>query len=155
MHRHAKLLFVAALTMMATVVAKADYTSLTVKENSGTWISYSLEKLILTFGNGKMVLSNKEQTVEYNESELNSMELTDLPSAIKESQTTYTMVSLEGSTVRLNVSAGTEAKVYDTMGRLYTTARIGQEGTPVCIGNLQPGIYVIKAGKEKCKVLVK
>ena len=155
MQKYAKCLVLAGVMLMASSIAKADYTSLTVKEKIGTWISYSLNGLRLTFTDNKMTLTNNEQTVEYPVVDLYSMEFTDLPSAIQKADKTYTMVSLEGGTIRINAEVGTEAKVYDTLGRLYTTARIGREGVPVCIGNLEPGIYIIKAGQEKCKVLVK
>ncbi|MBP5628491.1 MAG: hypothetical protein J6W50_02145 [Bacteroidaceae bacterium] len=143
-----------ALLLMA-LGAKAQYTSLTVKETSGTWTSYGLDKLKITFSNDQMTLSNAQQTVVYPLSELNSMLFTDLPSAIERMGRTYTVVSLQGAKVQLSVPSGTLARVFDMQGKLCATARIGQEGTPVYIGDLQPGIFILRAGNEKHKILVK
>ena len=143
------------LMLQAAVLVKADYTSLTVKENSGTWTSFGLNGLKVTFGTDKITVACKEFTQAFAVTDVYSMLLTDLPTAIEENAKIHTVVSLQGSTVRLNVKAGTLARVYDAKGNLYCTARIGQEGTPVFIGNLEPGIYIVKAGSERCKVLVK
>ena len=148
----AVLLFALALTGLG---ARAQYTSLTVKETSGTWTSYALDNLKITFSNSVMTLQNREQTVTYPLGELNSMLFTDLPSAIERAATSHTVVSLQGARVQLDVPVGTLARVYDMQGKLCATARIGQEGTPVYIGDLQPGIFIIRAGNEKHKVLVK
>lgn len=143
------------LTLLATTLSKADYTSLTVKENSGTWTSFGLENLKVTFGNDNIKVSCKELTQTFTLSDVYSLSLTDLPTAIQEAKQMRTVVSLQGSTIRLNAEVGTLAQVYDAMGKLYSTARIGQQGTPIFIGNLEPGIYIVKAGKETHKVLVK
>ena len=151
-----KILLVLLLTVAPLwAMGQGVFCSLTVKEACGTWISYSVDKLVIKYTPEKMVLKNSEQTVSYNVSELASMAFTDLPTAIGSAENHYTVVSLEGSKVRLNVKVGTLARVYDAMGRLCGEARVGQEGVPVFIGAPQPGIYVVRAGDEKCKVLVK
>ena len=83
------------------------------------------------------------------------MLFTDLPSAVERAATQRTVVSLQGARVQLNVPAGTLARVYDMQGKLCATARIGQEGVPVYIGNLQQGIFILRAGQERHKILVK
>ena len=135
--------------------AKAQYTSLTIKETSGTWTSYGLDNLRITFSNDQMTVANSKETAVFPLSELNSMVFTDLPSAIEHMGRTYTVVSLQGAKVQLSVPTGTLARVFDMQGKLCATARIGQEGTPVYIGNLQPGIFILRAGNEKHKILVK
>ncbi|MBQ7741369.1 MAG: hypothetical protein IJT90_00355 [Bacteroidaceae bacterium] len=135
--------------------AKAQYTSLTIKETSGTWTSYGLDNLRITFSNDQMTVANSKETAVFPLSELNSMVFTDLPSAIERMGRTYTVVSLQGAKVQLSVPTGTLARVFDMQGKLCATARIGQEGTPVYIGNLQPGIFILRAGNEKHKILVK
>ena len=135
--------------------AKAQYTSLTIKETSGTWTSYGLDNLRITFSNDQMTVANSKETAVFPLSELNSMVFTDLPSAIERMGRTYTVVSLQGAKVQLSVPAGTLARVFDMQGKLCATARIGQEGTPVYIGDLQPGIFILRAGNEKHKILVK
>lgn len=143
-----------ALLLMA-LGAKAQYTSLTVKETSGTWTSYGLDNLKITFSNDQMTVTNSTETAVFPLSELNSMLFTDLPSAIERMGRTYTVVSLQGAKVQLSVPSGTLARVFDMQGKLCATARIGQEGTPVYIGDLQPGIFILRAGNEKHKILVK
>ncbi len=145
----------AGALLLATVGALAQYTSFTVKETSGTWTSYALDRLKITFSNDEMTLSNAQETVVYTLSELGSMLFTDLPSAVERAATQRTMVSLQGARVQLNVPAGTLARVYDMQGKLCATARIGQEGVPVYIGNLQQGIFILRAGQERHKILVK
>ena len=143
-----------ALLLMA-LGAQAQYTSLTVKETSGTWTSYGLDNLKITFSNDQMTVTNSTETAVFPLSELNSMLFTDLPSAIERMGRTYTVVSLQGAKVQLSVPSGTLARVFDMQGKLCATARIGQEGTPVYIGDLQPGIFILRAGNEKHKILVK
>ena len=145
----------AGALLLATVGALAQYTSFTVKETSGTWTSYALDRLKITFSNDEMTLSNAQETVVYTLSELGSMLFTDLPSAVERAATQRTMGSLQGARVQLNVPAGTLARVYDMQGKLCATARIGQEGVPVYIGNLQQGIFILRAGQERHKILVK
>ena len=146
------LLFVLTL---AGLGARAQYTSFTVKETSGTSTSYGLDRLNITFSNDQMTLSNAQQTSVYPLGELSSMLFTDLPSAIERMGRTYTVVSLQGAKVQLSVPSGTLARVYDMQGKLCATARIGQEGVPVYIGDLQPGIFILRAGNERHKILVK
>ena len=146
---------VLAVLMFATLSIKGQYTSFTVKETSGTWTSYALDQLKITFSASEMTLTNAEQTAVYPLSELSSMLFTDLPTSIERAGRSYTVVSLQGAKVRLSVPVGTLAYVYDTFGKLCATARIGQEGVPVYIGSLVPGIYVIRAADERHKVLVK
>lgn len=141
--------------LLMTLGAQAQYTSLTVKETSGTWTSYGLDQLKITFGNDQMTVTNSKETAVFPLSELNSMLFTDLPSAIERMGHTYTVVSLQGAKVQLSVPSGTLARVFDMQGKLCATARIGQEGTPVYIGDLQPGIFILRAGNEKHKILVK
>lgn len=143
-----------ALLLMA-LGAKAQYTSLTVKETSGTWTSYGLDNLKITFSNDQMTVTNSTETAVFPLSELNSMLFTDLPSAIERMGRTYTVVSLQGAKVQLSVPSGTLARVFDMQGKLCATARIGQEGTPVYIGDLPPGIFILRAGDERHKILVK
>ena len=150
-----KILFLILMALMVNGQVLAQYTSFTVKETSGTWTSYGLDKLKITFSNDQLTLSNAQQTVVYPLSELNSMLFTDLPSAIERLGRTYTVVSLQGAKVQLSVPAGTMARVFDMQGKLCATARIGQEGTPVYIGDLQPGIFILRAGDERHKILVK
>lgn len=150
-----KIIMFMGVLLLTTAGALAQYTSFTVKETSGTWTSYGLDKLKITFSNDQMTLSNAQQTVVYPLSELNSMLFTDLPSAIERLGRTYTVVSLQGAKVQLSVPSGTMARVFDMQGKLCATARIGQEGTPVYIGDLQPGIFILRAGDERHKILVK
>ena len=150
----AALLLLAAL-LLTGGIARAQYTSLTVKETAGTWTSFALEDLKITFSNSEMTVQNAEETVVYAISDLGSMLFTDLPTAIERAGKTRTVVSLQGARVHLDVPAGTQAQVYDMYGKVCATARIGQEGVPVYIGDLLPGIYILRAGKERHKVLVK
>ena len=155
MKQSKKIIMLAGALLLATVGALAQYTSFTVKETSGTWTSYALDRLKITFSNDEMTLSNAQETVVYPISELGSMLFTDLPSAVERAATQRTVVSLQGARVQLNVPAGTLARVYDMQGKLCATARIGQEGVPVYIGNLQQGIFILRAGREHHKILVK
>ena len=153
-----KFLLLLLLLLMVNVqwsIVKAQYTSLTVKETSGTWTSYGLEKLKITFSADQMTLTNSQETVVFPLSELSSLQFTDLPTAIERMSHPYTVVSLQGAKVRLSVPVGTMARVYDSFGKLCATARIGQEGVPVYIGSLLPGIYIVRAGTERHKILVK
>lgn len=151
-----RLKMAAALLLAALAIgAKADYTTLTVKENSGTWTSYALTNLRITFSADQMTLTNSEQTAVYTMADLYSLLFTDLPTAVEKAAQMQTVVSLQGARVQLNVAAGTLAEVFDSSGKRCATARIGQEGVPVYIGDLVPGIYILKAGKERHKILVK
>lgn len=151
-----RLKMAAALLLAALAIgAKADYTTLTVKENSGTWTSYALTNLRITFSADQMTLTNSEQTAVYPMADLYSLLFTDLPTAVEKAVQMQTVVSLQGARVQLNVAAGTLAEVFDSSGKRCATARIGQEGVPVYIGDLTPGIYILKAGKERHKILVK
>ena len=151
-----RLKMAAALLLAALAIgAKADYTTLTVKENSGTWTSYALTNLRITFSADQMTLTNFEQTAVYTMADLYSLLFTDLPTAVEKAAQMQTVVSLQGARVQLNVAAGTLAEVFDSSGKRCATARIGQEGVPVYIGDLVPGIYILKAGKERHKILVK
>ena len=144
-----------ALLLLTTIGTSAQYTSLTVKETAGTWTSYALEKLKITFTASEMTLQNAEQTVVYPLSELSSMLFTDIETSVERMGKPRTVVSLQGARVQVDVPAGTLARVFDMQGKLCATARIGQEGVPVYIGDLQPGIFILRAGKERHKLLVK
>ena len=52
-----KIIMLAGALLLATVGALAQYTSFTVKETSGTWTSYALDRLKITFSNDEMTLS--------------------------------------------------------------------------------------------------
>lgn len=136
--------------------AQTTYTAFTVKTQEGTWISYALENLKVTFSAATMTVKNNDVEEAYSVSDVYSLLFTDDVAAIQGATDKGTSVlSLQGSEIRLNVKAGTQARVYDANGTLVATARIGQEGVPVYIGSLAPGIYILRAGKESCKVLVK
>lgn len=143
------------LCSLLSIFCVGQYTSLTVKETTGTWTSYGLDNLKITFSNDQMTVTNTKETAVFPLSELSSMLFTDLPSSIQRMGRSYTVVSLQGAKVKLSVPTGTLARVYDMHGKLCATARIGQEGTPVYIGDLQPGIFIIRAGDERHKILVK
>lgn len=156
-HIRLKQLLVSVLLLGAALIAKADYISLTVKENSGVCTSFGLTGLKMTFGNDKVTVQNREMTRVFPVADLYSFRFTDLPTAIDEAngEAECVMVSLESGRICLKAKAGTEARVYTSSGELCTTARIDRTGTPVVIGKLQPGIYIIRAGKETHKILVK
>lgn len=150
-------LFASVLLTTTTLCAHADYVSLTVKEQSGTWTSFGLKGLVVKFSADKITVSNTEMTQTYPISDVYSLLFTDLPTAITDANqdNSRKIVSLESGRIYINAKPGTLARVYDSCGKLCTTARIAQEGSPVIIGNLQPGIYIIRAGRESCKILVK
>ncbi len=156
-HTRLRQLLAVGLLLGAALTAKADYISLTVKENSGTWTSFGLTGLKVTFSNDKVTVQNREMTQVFPVADLYSLLFTDLPTAIDEAngEVERVMVSLESGRICLKAKAGTEARVYTSSGELCTTARIDRTGTPVVIGKLQPGIYIIRAGKETHKILVK
>lgn len=132
------------------------YTAFTVKTQEGTWISYALDNLKIRFSGSTLTVKNDDVEESYSVSDVYSLLFTDDVAAINNATDKGTsVVSLQGSEIRLNVKAGTLARVYDANGMLVTTARIGQEGVPVYIGSLTPGIYILRAGKQSCKVLVK
>lgn len=132
------------------------YTAFTVKTQEGTWISYALDNLKIRFSGAALTVKNDDVEESYSVGDVYSLLFTDDVAAINNATDKGTsVVSLQGSEIRLNVKAGTLARVYDANGMLVTTARIGQEGVPVYIGSLAPGIYILRAGKESCKVLVK
>ena len=135
--------------------ARADYNWLTVKESSGSETSYALTNLCIPFSADEMTLTNSVQTAVFALSELQSMRFDELATAVRGAGKSLTVVSLQGARVQLNVASGTLAQVYDAQGKLCATARIGQEGVPVYIGDLTPGIYILKAGQERHKILVK
>ena len=145
----------AFLLTAAALGARADYTSLMVKETVGTATTYALKNLCITFSADEMTLKNAEQTVVYPIADLYSLSFSDLPTAVESAGKSRTVVSLQGAKVQLDVPSGTLAQVFDTQGKLCATARIGQEGVPVYIGDLTPGIYILKAGQERHKILVK
>ena len=148
-----------AITLMlaSTIVTQADYTSLTVRETSGTWTSFGLKGLKVTFSDDNITVANNEMTQVYPISSLYSLLLTDLPTAISNATTQQpaSIIYTPSGRVYLNAEPGTIAKVYNSYGLLCTTLRISQDGTPSSLGNLPPGIYIIKAGKESRKFLVK
>lgn len=154
---HLPRLFAAVMLMSTALCAHADYISLTVKEQSGTWTSFGLKGLVVKFSADNITVSNTEMTQTYPISSVYSLQFTDLPTAVTDAgqDNSRKIVSLESGRVYINAKPGTLARVYDSLGKLCTTARIAQEGSPVIIGNLQPGIYVIRAGRESCKILVK
>lgn len=147
-----------ALSMLLALSGRAQtssYTAFTVKTQEGTWVSYALDNLKITFSADNMTVSNKDGQESYAVSDLYSMLFTDEIAGIKAVGNQSSVVSLQGAQIRLNVEAGTQARVYDANGRLVATTRIGQEGAPTYIGSLSPGIYIIRAAKQSCKVLVK
>lgn len=146
-----------AVMMLCSNEAQAQtYTAFTVKTQEGTWISYALDNLKVTFSASTMTVKNDDVEESYSVSDVYSLLFTDDVAGIQGATDMGTsVVSLQGSEIRLNVKAGTQARVYDANGTLVATARIGQEGVPVYIGSLAPGIYILRAGKESCKVLVK
>ena len=150
-------LFASVLLTTTALCAHADYVSLTIKEQSGTWTSFGLKGLVVKFSADKITVSNTEMTQTYPISDVYSLLFTDLPTAITDANqdNSRKIVSLESGRIYINAKPGTLARVYDSCGKLCTTARIAQEGSPVIIGNLQPGIYIIRAGRESCKILVK
>lgn len=144
------------LIMCANKAQAQNYTAFTVKTQEGTWISYALENLKIRFSGSSMIVKNNDVEESYAVSDVYSLLFTNDVAGIGDATDKGTsVVSLQGSQVKLNVKAGTIARVYDANGTLVATARIGQEGVPVYIGSLAPGIYIIRAGKESCKVLVK
>lgn len=145
----------AAIMLALTLAAKADYTSFTVKETSGTWTAFTLKNLRLTFANDQVTVSNAEQTEVFKIADVYSFLFTDEPTGIHNAAESRTIVSMESGQIRLKAKPGTLAQVYGPDGKVMCSARIGQEGVPVFIGNLMPGIYVVKAGQERCKILVK
>lgn len=155
MNKRFNIIVLAVMMVAATITAKADYTSFTVKETSGTWTAFTLKNLKLTFGNDEVTVSNAEQTEVFKIADVYSFLFTDEPTGLHSTSEGRTIVSMQGGSIRLNAKAGTMAYVYGSDGKVVSSARIGQEGVPVFIGNLLPGIYVVKAGNEKCKVLVK
>lgn len=147
---------VAFMMLFSNAVKAQTYTAFTVKTQEGTWISYALENLKVTFTPTNLTVKNKDVEESYAVSDVYSLFFSDDVAGINgATDKGKSVVSLQGSEVRLNVKAGTQARVYDANGMIVATARIGQEGVPVYIGSLAPGIYIVRAGKESCKVLVK
>lgn len=145
-----------SLLLLAGLSAHSqDYTSLTVREQSGTWTSFGLDGLKVLFTADNITVSNPDMTQTYAVSDLYSLMFTDLPTSVESQQESSKIVSLQSGRVYLKAKAGTVARVYNSGGQIQTSARIGQNGSPIVIGNLPPGIYMIKAGSETHKVLVK
>lgn len=147
-----------ALLLATTITAGADYVSLTVKETAGTWTSFGLKGLKVTFSADNITVSNNEMTQTYPVGDVYSLLLTDLPTAVSnatDSQQSRAIIHTDKGRVSISAKTGTQARIYNAYGQLCTSLRISQEGTPVSIGNLPPGIYLLKADNETRKFLVK
>ena len=75
-------LLAAALLLSAAATTRADYTSLTVKETAGTWTSFGLKGLKVTFSADNITVANTEMKQTYPIGDVWSLQLTDLPTGI-------------------------------------------------------------------------
>ncbi len=151
-------LLAAALLLASATTVRADYVSLTVKENAGTWTSFGLKGLKVTFSADNITVSNTEMTQTFPVSDVWSLSLTDLPTGINGANAddeSQLIVSTDRGRVSVTAQPGTAVHIYSTLGQLCTTLRIGDSATPAYVGNLSPGIYILRADNVTRKLVIK
>jgi hypothetical protein len=151
-------LLAAALLLTAAATTRADYTSLTVKETAGTWTSFGLKGLKVTFSADNITVANTEMKQTYPIGDVWSLQLTDLPTGINgattDGQSSDFIVSTDRGRISVTAQPGTPVRVYSATGQLCATLNI-DGGTPAAIGNLAPGIYIVRAGNQTQKLVIK
>lgn len=155
MKKNLRLLFVCLCALPALSGWAQDYRYLTIQTTDGTESSHALDGLVLTFDAGNLLAARGGSQTTYAVSTLDKMFLSSAPTAIRSAETGRTAVSLDRATLTIKAPAGTQARVFDSTGRMVMSTRIGTNGTAMSLGNLTPGIYIVKAGNQTSKILVK
>lgn len=149
----------AALLLAAAATTRADYVSLTVKETAGTWTSFGLNGLKVTFSADNITVSNPEMTQTFPVSDVWSLQLTDLPTGVSgaaaHGQQSSLVVSTGRGRISVSAAPGAVVRVYSATGQQCATLRIGSSGTSASVGNLAPGVYILRAGNETRKLVIR
>lgn len=155
MKKNLRLLFVCLCALPALSGWAQDYRYLTIQTTDATESSHALNGLVLTFDANNLRASQGGNQTTYALSTLDKMFLTSAPTAIRSVEAGHTAVSLDRATLTIKAPSGTQARVFDSQGRIVMSTRIGSDGTAMSLGSLTPGIYVVKAGNQTSKILVK
>lgn len=155
MKKNLRLLLVCFCALAALTGRAEDYRYLTIQTTDATESSHALNGLVLTFDAGNLIAALDGSRTTYALSTLDKMYLTSAPTAIRSAETSRTAVSLDRGTLTIKAPTGTQARVFDSQGRMVMSTRIGADGIAMSLGSLTPGIYIVKAGNQTSKILVK
>ena len=155
MKKTRRLLTTVYVLMAALQVFATDYKYLTFQKKDGDESSLLLSGLKLSFNSGVLTASQSGTKTTYQVVDLAKMYFSETPTAIQSLQNSRTAVSLQGSSLQINAPAGTLSRVFDASGKLVMSTTVSSDGTPAHVDLLLPGIYVVKAGKQTLKILVK
>lgn len=151
--------FLAVAMLLATAAAtRADYVSLTVKETAGTWTSFGLNGLKVTFSADNITVSNPEMVQTFPVSDVWSLQLTDLPTGVNgaaDGRQSSLVVSTGRGRISVSAAPGAVVRVYSATGQQCATLRIDSSGTPASVGNLAPGVYILRAGNGTRKLVIR
>lgn len=141
--------------MAAFQVFATNYKYLNIQKQDGDESSFSLSGLKLSFSGGVLTASQNGAKTTYEVADLAKMYFSETQTAIQSVEKSHTAVSLQGSSLLIKAPAGTLSRVFDASGKLVMSTTISSDGTPSSVELLQPGIYLVKAGNQTLKILVK
>jgi hypothetical protein len=147
-------LFMGVLLLVSGLHA-GSYKYLIFQTTDGSKTSVFVSDLKLAYNNGQLTATQNGTTATFTVSDLSKMWFTADLTAIQEVESPNTAVSLDGSALKINAPVGSVAKVYDANGRMVMSCKIASDGSPAHVNLLDRGIYVVKAGSETLKILVK
>lgn len=144
------------ITVSIMVYAQADGKQLVVWQKNGEKVYYQLADLPeTTFENGKLVITTKNATVQYNLANIVRYTYENLYTSIDLLPNERSVIiNREDDTVTFqNLKEGSVVLVYGTNGVLLETLR-ATSGQPltVSIGQRPAGMYIVKCGSETIKM---
>lgn len=155
MKKTRRLLITVCVLMAAFQVFATDYKYLNIQKQDGDESSFLLNGLKLSFSGGVLTASQNGAKTTYEVADLAKMYFSETQTAIQSVEKSHTAVSLQGSSLLIKAPAGTLSRVFDASGKLVMSTTISSDGTPSSVELLQPGIYLVKAGNQTLKILVK
>lgn len=150
--------------MLATLTA-ANANDVTVQNADGSvnnkYDIEQIQKIDITTPGKVIIFTKNGESVEFDSNNVPKLNFTkDVPTSITAPETAVKAGVLrawaDGETVYVSgVEAGTPIAVFSLNGVRIAVDKAGNGTTAVNAGSLPKGVYVIKAGKEAVKILVK
>ncbi len=150
-----KTLIVALLTCFSVALSAQNNDYLTFRTTDGTEYSLGVDKLKITFKDGKLLAADANKNIALPITDMALMFFSATPTAIETAQTGTLQAVIRSGNLSVNAPQGTTVQLYATDGRLLGTYVKANGANETLHAGLASGAYLVKVGEQTLKLLAR
>ncbi len=150
-----KMLIVALLTCFSVALSAQSNDYITFRTTDGTEYSLGVDKLKITFKDGKLLAADAEKDIALPLADMAVMFFSATPTAIETAQTAALQASIRGGNLSVDAPQGTIVSLYAADGRLLGTYVKGAASAEILESGIAGGAYLVKVGEQTLKLLAR